>query len=131
MIKYARFINREYEVSMERLGYHIIPGFLNDNELAVLSQQYRKYHKEMDSNRGFWFSVEHLDKGSATEFSELAIELLKPKIDEYFTDAFLPIVTMLDKYPNDNSNMDLHRDCSAAGRDKVRVSQYLDTPSRY
>jgi ectoine hydroxylase-related dioxygenase (phytanoyl-CoA dioxygenase family) len=112
MLKHPKFKDWKLETQMTELGYAAISGFLCDDEINVLIELYQKYHVKINGQQGFWFSVSHLDKQSAGEFNQLVTQMMLPKVEAYFEDAYIPLVTLLDKYPSDASQMDPHRDGS-------------------
>ncbi len=120
MIKYPRLKDIEAEIKLNELGYVSIPDFFDQEELDALTRLFKKYQVATNSSQGFFHSVQHLDIISAKEFSRLAAEIIKPKVDEYFEDAHVPIVTFLDKLPNEASHLGAHRDGSVLDETKYR-----------
>ena len=118
MIKYARFKDSTLERDMNENGYVHIHSFLSNEEVYSLNELFNHYHTIRNGGKGFWFSVENLSEKEAREFNLKAGVILKPKVEKYFDDAHLPIITLLNKYPGNESHMDAHRDCSVLDEEK-------------
>lgn len=120
MIKYPRLKDSEKEIKLSEFGYISIPAFLNQEDLDALTVLFKKYQAVNNISEGFFHSVQHLESGSAKEFSLLAADIIRPRVDEYFEDAYVPIVTFLDKLPNKASHLGAHRDGSVLDETKYR-----------
>lgn len=102
------FISDYHQESFEKLGYIIIPGFLNNTEIDYLKSQY--LNQDNDLGKGFHASMHSKNIEYRRKVSSIISEIFTPKAHQYLLN-YRPLVSNFTvKEPGKESFFDFHLD---------------------